>query len=270
MHLAGNQVRRLAGIEARGAAVADAFQRRREFGLAKDRAGAESTEVLREIRRLPDSGHFLPGSGFQFLGYQETVFGQVDGRRQQILPFQAPQALLRLPHAGHRSGNAGRQRTRQAPAFDDLAARIQVHVTVRSRRGGFAIVDERAPAVDPGQHEAAAAEVAGLRIGDCQRKGGRDSRVDRVSTFRQHVAGHLGAECIRGCDGRLRRGGSTGQWDAFATSRQHGERECRNSAFHEKLHGPRIYTLAAVPGSRYQRSRREVIQASGSWFGGLC
>ena len=75
---------------------------------------------------------------------------------------------------------------------------------------------------------------------------------------------------VWGCDGRLRRGWSTGQWDAFATSRQHGERECRNSAFHEKLHGPRIYTLAAVPGSRYQRSRREVTQASGSRFGGLC
>ena len=45
-------------------------------------------------------------------------------------------------------------------------------------------------------HEAAAADIAGARIGHGQRKAGRDRRIDRIAALPQEVGADLGRDLL--------------------------------------------------------------------------
>ncbi len=150
-------------------------------------------------------------------------------------------------HAGAEHGTARFRRVR-------LAVRAQKHVARRRGRRGLAVVDgDRFVAFGAmDHHEAAAADVAGARVGDSHRKAGGDSRVHRIAAARENVAadfcaapllrdhhavgGEHGAELLgrRRCVGRpaaFLREGDRGQ----ATKKQHHCGQCaalRQSFFH--------------------------------------
>ena len=69
---------------------------------------------------------------------------------------------------------------------------------VASRRRGLAIVDRDVLVALGGMdhHEAAAADIAGARIGHRQRKAGCDRGIDRIAALPQDVGADLGREFL--------------------------------------------------------------------------
>ena len=121
---------------------------------------------------------------------------------------------MRQREPRHRAGNADREgRIARFPRVG-VALLVEEDVARGRLRGGLAVVDGDVPAgageVD--HHVAAAADIAGARIGDGERKAGRDRGVDRVAALLQHLdADAGGARLLRHhhavARGRLRRGG---------------------------------------------------------------
>ena len=68
------------------------------------------------------------------------------------------------------------------------------------RRGALAVVEEVAVALEVHGGEAAAAQVARLRVGDGQHEGDRDRRIDRIAPTGQHLGGDLRGVRVRRCD----------------------------------------------------------------------
>ena len=91
-----------------------------------------------------------------------------------------------------------------------IPRRIQVHVPGGPLGGGLAIVDRPHPPVgEPDDHEAAAADIAGLGVDHRQRESHGDGGVHRVSAPLQHVDAHLTRDWAAGDHHRLRAGHGT-------------------------------------------------------------
>ena len=89
----------------------------------------------------------------------------------------------------YRAGDADAERGLARLARIGLAALVEEHVARGRGRRGFAVVDRDGLAArrDVDQHEPAAADVAGLRMGHGKSEADRDRGVDRVAALLQDV-----------------------------------------------------------------------------------
>ena len=82
---------------------------------------------------------------------------------------------------------------------DDVALRVQVHVRGGGSGSFLAVVEELRLAVGkllrsgPDQHEAAAADIAGIGVNNGERKPHSDGRVDGVATLLQDLDAGVGS-----------------------------------------------------------------------------
>ncbi len=88
---------------------------------------------------------------------------------------------MRFPESCHGAGHTDGAVSRQAHAFDHVAPGIEVHVARRGRGRRLAVVEELRGAIDVGQHEAAAAKVAGFRVGHGQYEGACHGCINGVA-----------------------------------------------------------------------------------------
>ena len=141
----------------------------------------------------------MPGSvSAHVVGDDKAVARQLDRRLEQIRQreFAGAVFLQRQRQPGDGAGHADAERG--VARFRDigLAVGAEEHVARRRGRRGLAIVDGDVLAalrrVD--DHEAAAADVSGARIGHGQRKAGRDRGIDRIAAPPQDVGADLRAD----------------------------------------------------------------------------
>src|SRR5207248_8706147 len=121
---------------------------------------AEDAPALREL--LHPQRVFGREAALEVLADDEAVRSELARRLDELAPRQLAVAFVREREAGHGAGDAAGA-IAEDRVFGDVAARVEVHVS-RGRGGGdLAIVDGLAlPVRRPHEHEAAAAEVAGL------------------------------------------------------------------------------------------------------------
>ena len=129
--------------------------------------------------------------------YYKSFFRQADRRREQFGPCHAAKSLVRGPHAGHRTRNAGGPVTDTAQARNDIAIFIEIHIAAGEGWRDFPVIQKMRLTIHIDQHEAAAADIARLRIGHGERKGRGDRRIDRVSAGAQHEFGNVGPLSVR-------------------------------------------------------------------------
>lgn len=169
-------------------------ERRGQFRLAEQRPRLYLAEVPIEIRHpritaarlLDTAGHGLRG--------HKTIARQTDGGLEQFTPGACAVALVGRPQSRHGAGNTRGSRPDHAGILDDRALVVQVHIPASAGRCCFAVVEERRLAVQVDHHEATAAEIAGLRVGDRKHEGSRDGRIDGVATTLDDV--HRGVRSV--------------------------------------------------------------------------
>ncbi|ABA53282.1 hypothetical protein BURPS1710b_A0298 [Burkholderia pseudomallei 1710b] len=233
LHRCGDQVGRLAVVEILRAVVRDAREHRSELRLLEGRARLQAAEVLIEVRLAAELLRRVDATLRELLVDNEAVARVTDRGRDHLLPLQLAEALLRLPHPGHRAGHADRAIAVQAHALDDVAVLVEIHVLRRGERRALAIVEKVRLAAHVDGHEAAAADVARLRIGDGEREGDRDRGVDRVAALPEDLLGRVGAVLVGDRDGRavqhdallraLRMGGRARQKTGERRAHERGE-----------------------------------------------
>ena len=122
---------------------------------------------------------------------QDAVARHHDGRRDQVAELEFPRAILlmRQRQARHSAGHADRGAELAQLFHVGLAALVEISVWLGRGRRGLAIVDRKLLIAfgEMDQHEAAAADVAGARIGNGHRKADRDRGVDRVAAALEHL-----------------------------------------------------------------------------------
>ena len=195
---AGDQpVRHLAAVEAGRAVRRDRPQRNGEIGLDQPIALPQRGAVgAREdfCRGRPARQPLVPARQRvgEIVAHRDAVAGQRDGRLQQLCQRELSGAVFRQrqrqpgDRAGHADAERGVARSRRVR----LAVGAEEHVAGCGLRRGLAIVDgDILVAVgEVDHHEAAAAEIAGARIGHRHGKAGGDRGIHRVAAARQHVA----------------------------------------------------------------------------------
>jgi hypothetical protein len=130
---------------------------------------------------------------------------QADRGLDERCERQLPEAPVGLQHARHRTRHAGGEMPDSA-LFRGLAVRADEHVAARPTGGALAVVEQEGFTRGlPDEHEAAAADVAGLGIHHRHREPRGDGGVDRVAALPQDVAPHLAGDRVAGGDHGLGR-----------------------------------------------------------------
>ena len=119
----------------------------------------------------------------------DAVAREIDRGLQQVLPCQAAETLVRLPHTGDSARDAGGEVTVERSGFIHLAVLIEVHVAARPGRGRLSVVDCDGLVIGCGvhEHEPATTQVAGARIGHGQRKTNGNGSVDGVAALLEYL-----------------------------------------------------------------------------------
>ena len=122
---------------------------------------------------------------------RETVAREPDRRRDQLRERELARAvfLVRERKPRDRAGHADAERRVARLARIGLALLVEEHVARHRGRRGLAVVDRDrlVAAREMHQHEAAAADIAGLRMRDGEREADRDRGVDRVAACLQDL-----------------------------------------------------------------------------------
>ena len=135
----------------------------------------------------------------------KAVFGQCYRGLNQSCPGQFAVFLVCFPHSCNGAGNTRGFRAKQRVGRVNIAVFVQVHIARCGFWCHFSVVQKVRLTVDVDSHKAAAADVAGFRIGDRQRKLRSNGGINRIAALFQHVYGNLGAElvghgyCVIGC-----------------------------------------------------------------------
>src|SRR5690606_18726382 len=125
----------------------------------------------REPRRV------VPDRGGEVRIHGEAVAGQADGGLEELAPRLGAEALVCGPQPCHGAGNAGGEVAGDG-AVGGLAALVEVHVAGRGEGRAFAEVEGGGATVrEVRHHEAAAADVARLRVHHGEGERGRDRCV---------------------------------------------------------------------------------------------
>ena len=97
-------------------------------------------------------------------------------------------APLRFDQAGHCAWNADRQISNRGSVGNDFSVSVEIHIGSRTQGRFFAEVNEVRFAVGQAQqHEAAAAQIAGVGVDDSQCEASRDRRIHCVASCLQHL-----------------------------------------------------------------------------------
>ena len=208
LHLRHQQIGGLALIELAHALVGYTLQGLGHFRLLEQLADLHVAEVIVEVGRGLEHTLGIVAVLVLLFCHLEAVFRIADGRGQQLAPGQLAELLVRLPQAHYRTGYTCGTCPDQAEVLDDLALVVQVHVACGGLGRDFAVVEEVRLAIDEQGHEAATADVTGLRVSHRQGEGGRHCRVYRVAALFQNIGGHLCTILIGGGHrAALQRGG---------------------------------------------------------------
>ena len=105
---------------------------------------------------------------------------------------------MRQRQTRHRAGHADGERAIARLFRIGIALGIEEHGWRRGGGGGLAIVDRHVAVVfgKMDHHEAAAAEIAGARIGDREREADRHRRVDRVAAAIENFDADAGGAAL--------------------------------------------------------------------------
>ena len=121
----------------------------------------------------------------------ETLARERDRRRDRVRRTRTCPSRICARRARGRRPSRARRREAGIARLEriGLAVGVEEHVLGRRRGRGLAIVDrDRLIAIGAmNQHEAAAADIAGARQGDGERKADRDRRIDGVAAAPQHI-----------------------------------------------------------------------------------
>ena len=192
--------------------LGDAFQSASEFGLLKEIAWLVEIPIaqknafrFRKFRQVIVRFEILR----IFVGERETVVGELDGGSHYSFDRQPAVLFLRINQAGDGAGNADGPVSDNARIFagfrDDIALRVQIHIFCGRGRRFLAEVDETSLALGVAkEHEAAATEIAGLRMDDGERKAGGDCGIDGIASGVQHFDSGTRCEFVHACHDGLR------------------------------------------------------------------
>ncbi len=163
----------------------DAGEGASEFRLSEAVTGLEEVAVaLEDAARFGKMREVLCGSEVaSFLLRQNIALaGETDRRGHHMCQSEPAVGLLRVDEPCDRAWNADRLVSRGREAGDDVALCVEIHSGASRGGGALAVVEEvRLACLHADEHEAAAAEIAGLREDDGQRESDGDRRVHRVS-----------------------------------------------------------------------------------------
>ena len=105
--------------------------------------------------------------------------------------------LQRVEQARNSSRNASRSPAVARLVPIDISPRVEKHVAARRRGRCLAIVDgEFSAPGERNQHEAAAAEIAGLRMRDSERETDGNRGIDRVAAGLQDIGANLSGDFL--------------------------------------------------------------------------
>ena len=218
LHLGHDQLGGAPGVESGRAGRRDPLQRRLEFRLPRELAARQRAEVVPEVGTAVQLDHAPVAVPDQSGRDREAVVRQCDRRRHVGRPAQVPEALVELPQALDRPRHARRPRADRAGVLDHVAGGVEVHVDAGRRWRGFPIVEEVGLVLEVHGRESAAAEVAGLGVGDRERKCGRDGGIDRIAALGEDLRGGVGTVDVRGGDSG---GSAVRSQQAGEASREH-------------------------------------------------
>ena len=183
LHRRDDQVGGLALVEPVATAVRDALQHLGQFGRAPCGTDRNEAPILQEQRRARRVHPEPVRAAFVVVAegrvHHETIARQCDGRCHHFGPRPSAELAMRLVEPRDRAGHAGGQRTGDA-AIGDVASGVEIHVARGTARRNLAEVERDVLAVQPREHEPAATDVAGRRIGHGERHRDGDGRVHRV------------------------------------------------------------------------------------------
>ena len=196
LHRGDDLLRHRPAVEAGRAFAGDGLERRGEVverdviaGLLHAAVGPE-----KDARRRRMAGERLGGEG-QRVGDVvvdgEALTRERDRGRDQVGERELARAVFAPGEleAGDGPRHADREARIARLERIGLAVGVEEHVLGRRRGRGLAVVDrDRLIAIGAmDQHEAAAADIAGARQGDGERKADRDRRIDGVAAALQDV-----------------------------------------------------------------------------------
>ena len=191
-YLAGD----LAAIETVGIA-GDKLQAVGQLRLDEGLAVLQAAEIIDEVGLACGLCNF-PGRHLRQLRRHHKAFaGQLHRRLQQLRPGQGAVALVCRLQAAHGSRHPCGQAPDQRALLHEIALPIEVHIAVGRQRGALAKVQEGGLALHIAEHEAAAADIARLRVGDRQHKGSRYCRVYGVAAGEHDLLRRRGAVAVR-------------------------------------------------------------------------
>ncbi len=200
LHLGHQQVCGLAFVEIIRPLVGDALQGLGQLRLAEGGTGLHGAEVILEIGRTLEQAEGIVAVLVLLVGHREAFTGIAHRRGDELAPGQLAEALVCLPHAQHGAGHAGGPGADQAQVLDHLALVVEVHGLAGGLGRDFPVIQKVRLALDIQRHEATAADIARLGVGDGQGEGGRHRGIHRIAAGLEHLSGHLGAVLIRSCD----------------------------------------------------------------------
>ncbi len=138
--------------------------------------------------------HFALGKRIcQSVGNRKPLFRKPDGWLDQAVEGHRAVMFESVDQAGDGAGD-GRGGPAVAGFFPvDIAARIEEHIPACGRWRRFPVVDRGhlLPVRESDEHEAAAADIPGLRMCDSKRKARRNRGIDGVAAGFQNIGTHL-------------------------------------------------------------------------------
>ncbi len=190
-------------VERLRAVAADQLQAAGQVGVAQDVARVGNTAIVEEdlARALPGAevGVLRREGARQRLAHREALACQRDGRCHQRGALHRAVVIERVGEPGHGARHADGGLREQRLLGDDVAVGIEEHVAGGVCRRGLAEVDggvlARLAIVQ--DHEAAAADVAGVGQRDRQREAHGDRGVHGVAAAPQHVHADVGGQRAR-------------------------------------------------------------------------
>jgi len=142
------------------------------------------------------------------LAQDKALFGKPDRRSQKGRALHSAIPSPRRLETEHRPRHTDSQPAVGRPAGHRVASRILKHPRGRRERCLFAKIEEgRASVGQVNSHKPAAADVASLRIDDCERIADGHSGIDGIAAPSQHFDAHRGREML-GADHHAARSGN--------------------------------------------------------------
>ena len=163
----------------------DALEGAGEFRLSEAVTGLEEIAVaLEDAARIGKHSEVLCGGKVArfFLRQNVALAGEADRRGHHPRQREPAIGLLRIDKPRDRAGNANGLVAGNGKASDDVALRVEIHSGAGGGGGALAVVEEVGLArLHADEHEAATAEVSGLREDDGQRESYGHRRVHRIA-----------------------------------------------------------------------------------------